>query len=65
MPPEDNPADEEQPTQEQWEAFAKQLVSDNACPKCLGELDEGWECNECGYDAKPLATKDDSPDLPQ
>lgn len=29
------------------------LVSENRCPMCLGELDTGWECNECGYDAQP------------
>lgn len=27
------------------------LISDDVCPKCLGELDTGWECNDCGYDA--------------
>ena len=29
------------------------LVSADRCPNCLGELDTGWECNSCGYDAKP------------
>ena len=29
------------------------LVSEDKCPMCLGELDTGWECNECGYDAMP------------
>lgn len=29
------------------------LVSADRCAKCLGELDTGWECNECGYDWKP------------
>lgn len=24
------------------------------CPKCGGELDTGWECNDCGCDARPL-----------
>lgn len=24
------------------------------CPKCGGELDTGWECNSCGYDAIPF-----------
>jgi methionyl-tRNA synthetase len=23
------------------------------CPKCGGELDTGWECNDCGHDARP------------
>lgn len=22
------------------------------CPECGGELDTGWECNRCGFDAK-------------
>lgn len=30
------------------------LVSENYCPECLGELDTGWECNRCGYDARHL-----------
>lgn len=30
------------------------LVSDDVCPKCLGELDTGWECNDCGHDAMPV-----------
>lgn len=29
------------------------LVSADRCAKCLGELDTGWECNDCGYDWKP------------
>ena len=29
------------------------LVSVDRCPNCLGYLDTGWECNWCGYDAKP------------
>ena len=24
------------------------------CPKCSGDLDTGWECNSCGYDARPF-----------
>lgn len=27
------------------------LVSEDWCPLCLAELDEGWECTECGADA--------------
>lgn len=23
----------------------------NICPECGGELDTGWECNACGFDA--------------
>ena len=22
------------------------------CPQCGGELDTGWECNSCGFDAR-------------
>jgi hypothetical protein len=32
-----------------------QLVANDKCPRCfVGELDTGWECNNCGYDAMPL-----------
>lgn len=31
--------------------LATALVEEDTCPRCLGELDTGWECNECGYDA--------------
>lgn len=27
------------------------LVEEDVCPMCLGELDEGWECVDCGFDA--------------
>jgi len=37
------------------DSAVKILISEDHCPVCLGELDTGWECNECGYDAKPLA----------
>ena len=29
----------------------KRKVSKDICPKCGGELDTGWECNDCGFDA--------------
>lgn len=29
------------------------LAKDDICPKCGGDLDTGWECNTCGYDACP------------
>lgn len=29
------------------------LVSADRCAKCLGHLDTGWECNDCGFDWKP------------
>jgi uncharacterized protein (DUF983 family) len=28
------------------------IVNDR-CPECGGYLDTGWECNACGFDAKP------------
>lgn len=28
-------------------------IANNLCPVCPGDLDTGWECNECGYDATP------------
>jgi hypothetical protein len=30
------------------------LLANDLCPECLGDLDTGWECNKCGYDAMPL-----------
>lgn len=27
------------------------LTHDDVCPMCLGELDPGWECTQCGFDA--------------
>jgi len=35
---------------EHREAFVACL---EACPECGGELDTGWECNRCGFDAQP------------
>lgn len=32
-------------------------VANDRCPQCGGSLDTGWECNSCGYDAKPIADK--------
>lgn len=29
------------------------LISEDRCPMCLGQLDTGWECNDCGFDAQP------------
>ena len=31
------------------------LVSQDICPQCRGELDTGWECTTCQYDARWLA----------
>lgn len=27
------------------------LIGEDVCPECLGALDEGWQCDCCGYDA--------------
>ncbi len=35
------------------------LILDGCCPRCLGELDEGWRCNRCGYDAIVTCDEDD------
>ena len=35
----------------------RELMLEDRCPLCLGELDTGWECNSCGYDAMPLADR--------
>jgi hypothetical protein len=29
------------------------LITEYRCPMCLGNLDTGYECNDCGYDAMP------------
>ena len=26
-------------------------IDQDRCPECGGELDTGWECNKCGFDA--------------
>jgi hypothetical protein len=36
------------------EILERDVVQDR-CPKCKGELDTGWECNDCGFDAMYLA----------
>lgn len=36
----------------------RQLVRNDLCPECGGELDTGWECNRCGYDAQPIVVAD-------
>jgi hypothetical protein len=37
--------------------LAGPLVAEDYCPMCLGELDTGWECNDCGYDAIEIARR--------
>lgn len=39
------------------DAAVQKLLLEDKCPMCLGELDTGWECNDCDYDAKPLADR--------
>jgi hypothetical protein len=34
----------------------RSLARRDVCPECGGALDTGWECNDCGYDAKTEAT---------
>lgn len=36
----------------------RHMIKNNQCPECRGELDTGWECNVCGYDAKPELDRD-------
>lgn len=40
---------------EQHRELREALVSSDRCPECGGELDTGWECIKCGYDAFPIA----------
>lgn len=35
--------------------YDKQIVEKDKCPKCTGDLDTGWECNQCGFDARDIA----------
>lgn len=39
----------------QSEALRKMCAKNDYCPECSGELDTGFECNECGFDARELA----------
>lgn len=27
------------------------MIEEDLCPECGGDLDTGWECMDCGYDA--------------
>lgn len=42
---------DEQPTTR----YETNMVAKDKCPRCRGQLDTGWECNDCGYDAMPIA----------
>ena len=30
------------------------LIREDICPECLGQLDTGYECNSCNFDAIPV-----------
>jgi hypothetical protein len=34
-------------------------IANDKCPECNGELDTGWECNDCRFDAFNEARKID------
>lgn len=36
-------------------ALRAHAAKNDTCPECAGALDTGWECNDCGYDARDLA----------
>lgn len=38
---------------EQFKPSRRKLIAWDVCPECGGELDTGWECNSCGFDAGP------------
>ena len=35
--------------------YQRNLVREDRCPRCRGQLDTGWECLDCGYDAEWIA----------
>lgn len=47
------------------EAHAIDRVSKDLCAKCDGELDTGWECNDCGWDGRPFALMIGAPERRQ
>jgi formate dehydrogenase maturation protein FdhE len=42
--------------------YERDLVAADKCPRCKGPLDTGWECNDCDYDARPIAMADTKSD---
>lgn len=38
-------------------AVRKDMALRDKCPECGGELDTGWECNDCNFDARPLMVR--------
>ena len=43
------------PFPRQSPALRRACARENICPQCGGELDTGWECNSCQYDARDEA----------
>ena len=37
--------------------YERDMVAKHRCPRCRGDLDTGWECTDCGYDAMPIANE--------
>ncbi len=33
----------------------RNAIANDQCPECGGDLDTGWECNDCGFDARDEA----------
>ncbi len=31
--------------------YRQELIQQDICPECYSELDTGYECNDCGFDA--------------
>lgn len=40
-------------------SIREELIRDDTCPECLGELDAGRECVDCDYDAMAELPFDD------
>lgn len=40
------------------------IVEINRCPECGYDLDTGWECLRCEYDARPIAYPQSRKDSP-
>lgn len=38
-----------------WTTLRKECAKRDICPECGGNLDTGWECNDCGFDARDIA----------
>ena len=38
--------------------YREALTEDERCPECGHDLDTGWECINCGYDAQSEVAND-------